>query len=120
VNLFESMCPNLSEYGAVVEWYSWENQRTQIETCINATLAATNTTWTNLGMNLDCHSEELATNYLSYGMAIKIFDRVIHFPLGRKNWQLILHLGASQFLSIHFIKYIYYAVHFVKYCGCVW
>jgi hypothetical protein len=40
------------------------------KTCTSAALSTTNPTWLNHGLNLGHHSEKLATNHLSYSMAI--------------------------------------------------
>jgi hypothetical protein len=45
----------------IVEWYWWENWRTQRKTCLSATLSTTNPTWTDPGL---CEHRQLATSLL--------------------------------------------------------
>jgi hypothetical protein len=55
---------------------TWENQRAQRKICPSATLSTTNPTWTDLGTNLSLYGERLATNCLSHGKAVTMFEIV--------------------------------------------
>jgi hypothetical protein len=48
-----------------------ENGRTRRKPCPSATLSTTNPTWTDPGMNPGLHGENLVTNHLSHGTALK-------------------------------------------------
>jgi hypothetical protein len=74
----------LLAYYAFPRWYEFgewrsngiltgENRRTQRKTCPSATLSTTNLTWIDPGANPGLHSERLATNDLSHGMAKTVF-----------------------------------------------
>jgi hypothetical protein len=71
----------------MVEWYRWEDWRTQRKTCPSATLSTTNPTWTEPGANSGLRSDRLATNHLNQGTAI-LWTVVMLF------WQL-----TSEFLT---------------------
>jgi hypothetical protein len=47
-----------------------ENQITQKETCLSATLSNINPTWTGLESNTGLHSKRPATNCLSHGITV--------------------------------------------------
>ena len=67
----------------------------------SATLYTKNTTWTDLGLNLGLHSQRLAINCLSHGMAFKAqitAKQYIHMWCGYKITELMLeHLLFKKF-----------------------
>jgi hypothetical protein len=70
----------MEKHGGMV--LTGENQRTCRKSCPSATLSTTNPTQTDPGMKLGLHGERVATNRLSYGMALPVY-LVLYMKIGR-------------------------------------
>jgi len=58
------------EFGALVEWYRWENRPAGSITCSITTNSIINSTWISLGLNPGFYSQRPETNHQSYGAVL--------------------------------------------------
>jgi hypothetical protein len=60
----------MDEYGASVEFVSWENWNTQRKTCSNTTLSTSNPAWSGLEYILCFHIEGPVAGYLNHSYGV--------------------------------------------------
>ena len=83
----------MNGYGALMEWYLWENWSTGRKVCPTATFSTTNPIWTGPGLKPCLHCENAVTNCLNQGMQWHSWLR--HCATSRKVVGLVLN-GVTE------------------------
>jgi hypothetical protein len=67
----------MNGYGALVQWYLWENWSTGRKVCPTATFYTTNSTLTGVGLKPGLHCENAVTNCVNHSIAIHFHNAVL-------------------------------------------